>query len=209
MKKDFIAICALALLPWSAIPQIALIEESDDEEYTATYAVTDVTVPEKSRLELWTFQVVAQIEKGNALNPPRVYLGHEITRETFGKRDDGITETTKIWHSEIRTEGGYAYLKEIFAPPADAENPSGRSFGRVEKRDLKTDELIESWPVFLYKEPCAQICRIITTSFFPNGYVEQITREFKKEDIIFPSREIHITSQLSEVTSHLVYEKIK
>lgn len=98
---------------------------------------------------MWTYQEVSQVEKGNALYPPCGYFGHEITSETFGKREDAVTETTKIWHSEIRTQGGYAYLKENMSPPIDTKNPSRKRFGCVEKRDLKTDDLVESWPVVL------------------------------------------------------------
>lgn len=203
---------ALALLCWcgSALAQKSLENETVfSRADAATYYVADRLDSKRSRIELWTYRLVPDVAK-DADGEDRTYDAHEIRKEIIGKRDGGIVETHKLWHSEIRPEKEATYFREVLTPNPSVLDPGERSYGFVEERSVEDDRIIMSYPVFYsVKQELRGFYRITFQAFLPDGKYAEIVRHYREGEYFLPLRESHVVKYGDQVLTYFVFARMK
>ena len=166
------------------------------EPRQAIYSVTNVLDTNKNRLEIWSYHI-----------PKDIKIDHELTKEPFNTRGTPFEKQVQgDWFKEIHQAGQPTYFKErLTEDPARMRN-GRRSYGYIEERDNKTDEVVNSFPVF-YDIAGMNIWRRATFKIYlPGGIEEVVTRDFHRGLYHFPFLETRIVSQHGIVVSHLIYK---
>lgn len=174
-----------------------------------TYYVTDRLDSKRSRVELWTYRLVPDTAE-DPWGEKRMYGAHEIRKEIFGKQGDGVTETHKLWHSEIRTEKKPTYLREVLTPNPAVLDPGERSYGFVEERTVADDRVVMSYPVFYsVKQELRGFYRMTLQIFLPDGKYTEIVRHYREGEYFLPLRESRVVKYGDEVLAYLVFARMR
>ncbi len=184
--KTILAVTLFAFLHVSALAQV-------DQ---AVYKVTNVLDEKKSRLEIWT---VTQPEDEN--------VAYELTKEPFAKKAGAYFEkhTQRDWFKEIRQAGQPTYLRERLTKDPETMRNGQRSYGYVEERNIKTDEVVASFPIFYESVGMGDWKRVTFKAYLPDGIEEVVVRDFMQNFYYLPFQERRVVSQRGIIQSHLIY----
>lgn len=183
--KTILAATLFAFLHISALAQI-------DQ---GVYSVTNVLDEKKSRLELWKLNIPMDVE-----------VEYELTKEPLDKRSTPFEKhVQREYFKEIHQAGQPTYLKERLTEDPDEMRNGRRSYGYIEERDVKTHDVVNSFPVFYEVAGIADYKRATFKIYLPDGIEEVVTRDFLRGFYYLPFQERRVVSQRGVVVSHLIY----
>lgn len=95
-------------------------------------------------------------------------------------------ESPYWWKRETRPERADEYYKEFLSTPPHLLNPGETTFGYVNLHEVKTDTIIESWPLFITVEMQNKLKKIIFTVYISNNRIMEVERFYTEDIYIFP-----------------------
>lgn len=181
--KTILAAILFAFLHTAAISQVI-------------YTVTDALDAKRNRQEVWMAQ---RAEDKESL--------YEVVKEDAAKKELFEKHIQKKWFREIHQAGQLTYFRErLTLHPTQMENGE-RSYGYIEERNVKTDQVVNSFPVFYSLATLNALQRVIFKIYLPDGIEEVVTRDFYSRTYSFPFYESRVVSQYGVVQSHLIYKR--
>jgi hypothetical protein len=175
-----------------AFLQVSALAQMDQ----AVYSVTNVLDEKKSRLELWSLNV-----------PEDKEIGYELTKEPFNKKS-ALSEkhVQKFWFKEIYPAGQTTYFRERLTRHPVTMRSGQRSYGYIEERNVKTHQVVKSFPIFYEVVGMGDWKRATFKIYLSEGFEEVITRDFLQDFYYLPLQERRVVSQRGIVQSHLLYK---
>lgn len=109
------------------------------KELRESYDVINMLNQKEKHVEVRTLRT--QEDKGE--------VWYEMTKDSFaGATAIRITEIRRRLSTETREAGSKTYLKEVLATHPMSMQPGQKDFGFIETRDVASDKVLATWPVF-------------------------------------------------------------
>lgn len=163
----------------------------------ALYSVSNALDAKQSRRELWSKEII----KGGI---------SELTKEPFDKKGSAFEKRfVTYWFTEVYQAGQTTYFKEVLTHDPGEMGNGQTGYGYIEERDIKTDRVVNSFPVFYAIAGMNTWMRATFKTYLPDGIEEVVTRDFNRNLYHFPFEENRIVSHRGVVVSHLIYKKEK
>ncbi len=171
MLASILAYIVLAVTVFCVTPTFAQLPPS-------TYEVHDVLSGQKTK-ESWYTQ-------GNR-NVPGVFITQKVVQiTTLVASTETSIATPSWWTRKTQERHKNVYYEEFLADAPFSLSPGESTFGYVYVKDITTDNVTESWPLFVAVSDDQGAKKIIFTMYLPENKIMEVVRVYVGANYFFP-----------------------